>query len=243
MEKIMKESFDGKTALIFGGSSGIGLEVARLIKGKGAEVIVSSRTKGDTNNEDIFLPCDVTKKEEVDATISYIISEFGKIDILVNSMGVAGMEKIDDLDLEEWNRIIATNLTGVFLTCKAVLPSMKSHGYGKIVNISSVAGRFRNLTAGTHYVASKAGVIGFSRQLAHEVIGYGINVNVVCPSMTLTPMLSNNVSDEDIKILGDKIPIKRLATPLEQAYPILFLCSDESSYMSGAVVDVNGGQL
>jgi len=243
MEKITKESFDGKVALIFGGSNGIGLEVARLIQARGAEVFVSSRTKGDTSDEETFLPCDVTKREEVDATISYIISKFGKIDILVNSMGVVGMEKIDNLDLEEWSRVIATNLTGVFLTCKAVLPSMKSHGYGKIVNIASIAGRYKSLTAGTHYVASKAGVIGFSRQLANEVIGCGINVNVVCPSQTLTPMLANNVSKEDIKRLEDTIPIKRLATPLEQAYPILFLCSDKSSYMSGAVLDVNGGQF
>tara|TARA_B110000008_G_scaffold279997_1_gene330487 strand:- start:905 stop:1636 length:732 start_codon:yes stop_codon:yes gene_type:complete len=243
MEGITRESLEGKVALIFGGSSGIGSEVVKLFKAKGAKVIVSSRTKGNTSDKDIFLPCDVTKKEEVDDTISFIISKFGKIDILVNAMGIAGIDKIDDLDLGEWNRIITTNLTGVFLTCKAVLPSMKSNGYGKIVNVSSVAGRFRNLTAGTHYVASKAGVIGFSRQLAHEVIGYGINVNVVCPSMTLTSMLSNNVSQEDIKSLGEKIPIKRLATPLEQAYPILFLCTDASSYMSGSVVDVNGGQL
>ena len=127
--------------------------------------------------------------------------------------------------------------------CKSVLPIMKKNRYGKIVNVSSVAGHFRSLSAGAHYSASKAGVIGFTRQLSLEVIDYNININVVCPSQTLTPMLEDNLSSDQIKNIERLIPRKRLASVSEQANPILFLCSDAASYMNGAVVDVNGGQF
>jgi len=238
----MHQDFSNKTVLIFGGTVGIGLEVARLFESCGANVYISSRSEKDTKQVGIYLPCDVTNVSDIAKVVEKVISDTGRIDILINSMGLVGTQKIEDIEVDEWNRVISTNMFGVFATCKAVVPFMKSKGYGKIVNISSVAGRHRSLTAGSHYVASKAGVIGFSRQLAYELIEYGVNVNILCPGQTLTPMLENNLTQSEIEHIGEAIPIKRIASTKEQAHPVLFLCSDAASYMSGACLDVNGGQ-
>ena len=120
---------------------------------------------------------------------------------------------------------------------------MKKNRYGKIVNVSSIAGRHRSLVSGIHYVSSKAGLIGFTRQLAYEVAKYNINVNVVCPSQTKTDMFSQTMTKEKEKKLIKEIPLNRIADVYEQVAPIMFLCSDESSYMTGAILDVNGGQI
>ena len=120
---------------------------------------------------------------------------------------------------------------------------MKVQKYGKIVNVSSIAGRHRSIVSGVHYVSTKSGLIGLTRQMAYELAKYNVNVNVVCPSQTMSDMLRESMSDDEIEILSKNIPLRRIATIDEQVGPILFLCSDLSSYMTGAVVDVNGGQL
>ena len=150
---------------------------------------------------------------------------------------------IEEIDICDWHDVMTTNVTGVFLTCKIVLPYMKQNKSGKIVNVSSIAGRHRSPVSGVHYVASKAAIIGFTRQLAFEVAPFGINANTHCPSQTLTPMLRSSMSPEQIEQLEATIPLHRLASVEEQAGTILFLCSDASSYMSGAILDVNGGQI
>ena len=114
---------------------------------------------------------------------------------------------------------------------------------GKIVNVSSIAGRHRSLVSGVHYVSSKAGIIGLTRQIAYEVGNRGINVNCVCPSQTLTDMLKESMTETELKEFASSVPLKRLATIDDQVYPIMFLCSDEASYMTGSILDVNGGQL
>ena len=120
---------------------------------------------------------------------------------------------------------------------------MKKQRYGKIVNISSIAGRHRSIVSGIHYVSTKAGLIGLTKQLAYELGIYNVNVNVVCPSQTMSDMLRESMSSDEIEALAENIPLRRIATIDEQVGPILFLCSDLSTYMTGAVVDVNGGQI
>jgi len=236
-------SFQNKIVIVFGGTSGIGLEVYRLLIEDGAKVYMSARSEPQDLENYNFKFCDVTDLSSCKKVVEDVLSIHGSIDIAINSFGCPGLEKIEDISEESWNRVLDTNLKGVFNVCKSVLPIMKKNRYGKIVNVSSVAGHFRSLSAGAHYSASKAGVIGFTRQLSLEVIDYNININVVCPSQTLTPMLENNLSADQIKDIERVIPRKRLASVTEQANPILFLCSDAASYMNGAVVDVNGGQF
>jgi NAD(P)-dependent dehydrogenase (short-subunit alcohol dehydrogenase family) len=239
----MDKKFKEKIVLIVGGSSGIGLEVARQFSYIGAKVFIASRSLPAKNSFSEYLCCDVREEKDVRNMIRTVINKTGTVDVLINSMGVTGTEKVENISLSKWQDVIETNLTGTFLTCKEVIPIMKQNKYGKIVNIASLAGRFRSATSGAHYVASKAGLIGFTRQLAFEVIPFGINVNAVCPSQTTTPMLEKALNSENQERLKTQIPIGRFSTVGEQASPVLFLCSDDASYLSGAIIDVNGGQL
>lgn len=237
------DEFKGKAALIVGGTSGIGYEVARQLSLQGARVFVAARNEPKDLSFATFIKCDVRIKGDVENLVNEVIKEEEKIDILVNAMATNQCKPIDEISLSDWEDVMATNITSIFLLCKTILPHMKKRKSGKIVNISSIAGRHRSPVAGVHYVASKAAIIGFSKQLAYEAAPYGININVSCPSQTMTPDLKKGMSDAQIKQLEETIPIKRIATVEEQAWPIVFLCSEESSYMSGAVLDVNGGQI
>lgn len=237
------DEFIGKTALIVGGTIGIGLEVARQLSLYGARVFVAARNEPTDLSFATFIPCDVRTEAGVENLVNAVFKEEGKIDILVNAQAAVQCRTIEKISLSDWENVMATNITSIFLLCKKILPHMKKRRFGKIVNVSSIAGRHRSPVAGVHYVASKAAIIGFSKQLAYEAAPYGINVNISCPSQTNTTTLIKGMSEEQIKRVEESIPMKRIATVEEQAKPIVFLCSEESSYMSGAVVDVNGGQI
>ncbi|OGX23505.1 MAG: hypothetical protein A2Y03_04995 [Omnitrophica WOR_2 bacterium GWF2_38_59] len=239
----MNIDFSGKVALIVGGTSGIGLDLAKQLSSSGAKTFVASRNDHGSLDSIGFIKCDVRDEKQVKGLVGEIISKETHIDILVNSMAINQCKPIEEISLDDWKDVVDTNITGIFLLCKEVIPHMKKRKYGKIVNISSIAGRHRSPVSGVHYVATKAAIIGFTRQLAFEAAPFGINVNVHCPSQTLTPMLKSSMNKEQIEALEAIIPLKRLATVEEQAYAVLFLCSDMSSYMSGAVLDVNGGQI
>lgn len=238
-----KFDFSGKTAVVIGGTSGIGLEVAHQLNFCGAQTFVASRNEPRALSSAKFIKCDVREESQVQYLVDEVIRQAGTIDILINSMAINQCRPIEEIDLSDWQDVITTNITGIFLTCKIVLPYMKQRQSGKIVNVSSIAGRHRSPVSGVHYVASKAAIIGFTRQLAFEVAPFGINANTHCPSQTLTPMLRSSMSPEQIEQLEATIPLHRLASVEEQAGTILFLCSDASSYMSGAILDVNGGQI
>ena len=146
-------------------------------------------------------------------------------------------------NLDTWNNILQTNLTSAFLLCKNILPYMKKNKYGKIVNISSVAARSYSKTASTEYTVSKYGLIGLTKQLAYNYGRYNINVNCICPSQTQTKMLERNVSKKILEKIKKDNPLKKIAKPDDVANVVKFLCSDNSSYMNGAIVDINGGQI
>ena len=223
----MKIDFSNKTTIVVGGSRGIGLKVKEKFSSLGSEVHSISRTEG----VDISIP------EQVD---KYLM-QLKKIDFLINVVGINYTKKIQEIELSEWEEVIKTNLTSIFYVTKQCISKMDQGS--RIVNVSSIAGRNRSLVSGVHYTSSKSGLIGFTRQLAFELGPKDINVNCVCPSQTLTQMLEESMTKEEQKKLSDDIPLKRLATVDDQVGPIIFLCSELSNYLTGAVIDVNGGQI
>ncbi len=223
----MKIDFSNKITIVVGGSRGIGLKVKEKFSSLGSEVYSISRTEG----VDISIP------EQVD---KYLM-QFKKIDFLINVVGINYTKKIEEIELSEWEEVIKTNLTSIFYVTKQCISKMDQGS--RIVNVSSIAGRNRSLVSGVHYTSSKSGLIGFTRQLAFELGPKDINVNCVCPSQTLTQMLEESMTKEEQKKLSDDIPLKRLATVDDQVGPIIFLCSELSNYLTGAVIDVNGGQI
>ena len=181
--------------------------------------------------------CDISKKNEIDT----FIDSLSKVDILVNVAAINYSKKIQHISFEEWDEVLNVNLRGYFYIAKKVLEIMPDGG--KITNISSIAGRHRSYTSGVHYTSSKAGIIGLTKQIAYEVGNRNINVNAVCPSQTKTDMLKEFMTEKDILKLGKTIPLGRIAEIMEVVNPILFLCSEEASYITGTTLDVNGGQL
>ena len=215
-----------KIVVVVGGSKGIGKGIVDTFNDLGAIVYSLSRDN-----------CDITNKKDIDN----IFDNLKEVDILINNAAINYCKPIEEISLNEWNDVINTNLTSYFYIIKKCLPLMKKGG--KIVNVSSIAGRDKSLVSGVHYTSSKAGLIGLTRQLAQELGPKGININCVCPSQTLTPMLKRSMTDKQLSNLENKIPLRRIAQVSEVVKPILFLCSDDASYIHGACLDVNGGQL
>jgi len=244
-------NFKDKVAIITGASSGIGKKTAEMLCAGQAKTVFVSRGGADEivaklkerGYDCLSLKCDVSDEKQVKKMVGTVLTNFGTIDILVNSAAVNQFGKVEDISLEDWEYVLKNNITSQFLCCKHVLPVMKQKKYGKIVNISSIAGRFRSTLSGINYVTSKAAVIGFTRQLAYEVGPFNINVNVLCPSQTDTPMLAASLKPGDKEKLEQIIPLGYIASPEQQANVILFLVSDESNYITGATIDVNGGQI
>jgi len=223
----MQIDFSNKKVLVVGSSKGIGKEVFLTFKSLGADVFGISRSEG----------IDISKKADIDK----FFKKKSSIDFLINVAGINFCKKIEDISFEEWNNVLNTNLRSFFYIIKKSIPLMKSGG--RIVNVSSIAGRNKSIVSGVHYTSSKAGIIGLTRQLAHELGPKGINVNCTCPSQTLTPMLSESMTEKQLSKLSESIPLSRVANVKEQVGPIIFLCSSLSSYLNGCIIDVNGGQI
>lgn len=231
-------NFENKTVLVFGGSRGIGREICNQFINTGAIVYNMSRTKselGEINN----IRCDLSNTNN----IKEVFSRFDKIDYVINVAGTNLCDTIENITEEEWDRLMNVNLKSFFIICKEAVSVMKRQRFGRIVNVSSIAGRNKSVVSGIHYTSSKYGIIGLTKQLANEVSKYNILVNCVCPSQTMTGMLQESMSDEEIEDLESRIPIGRVATTIEQSMPVLFLCSSAASYITGTAIDVNGGQL
>ena len=232
--------FSQKNVLIVGGSKGFGAAlVSRFIKSNASVYYISRNPH--SKNEGVHIQVDLSDTEALLLALKEI--EKMHIDIVVNCAAINYAKKHDDIDIYEWEEVLRVNISSIFLICNAVLPLMKKNNYGKIVNVSSIAGRHRSIVSGIHYVTSKAALIGYTRQLAYEVGKWDINVNVVCPSQTKTAMYHATMTKDKEKKLLNSIPIKRIGTVSEQIAPIMFLCSDDSSYMTGSVMDINGGQI
>lgn len=237
-------NFADHIVLVAGGSQGIGKGVVDAFLRVGAKVLYASRhpIKDAESNDAIHIPVDFTQESQI-VRLFKIVDQYGTPDIFVNAAAINFAKKIEKISVEEWNLVLQTNLSAAFSLCKKVLVRMKAQKRGKIVNISSIAGRHRSVVSGVHYVSSKAGLIGLTKQLAFEAAEYNINVNAVCPSQTMTDMLRESMTNEEIEKLKANIPLKRLASVQDQVGPIIFLCSDAASYITGTFIDVNGGQI
>ena len=222
-------NFSNRKVLIVGDSRGIGGCLHANFVKAGAEVYGINSSN-----------CDISNTDDIDSFFSHRFNP-DEIDILVNVAGINYTNKIEWVSINEWDEVLDTNLRSFFYITQQVLYKMDNGG--RIVNVSSIAGRNKSVVSGVHYTASKAGIIGLTKQIAHEVGERNITVNAVCPSQTQTEMLDNSMTEEELKKLGESIPLGRIATPQEVVNGILFLCSDESSYITGTTLDINGGQL
>lgn len=246
--------FAGKVVIVTGAGRGMGRTCGLAFAEQGAAVaLVDVRGEGieevahqvqTSGGQALAVVCDVSKAGEVQRTVNAVVAEFGTVDILVNNAGVlrttTPVEKITE---EEWDLIVNVNLKGLFLFSRAVLPIMREKRAGKIVNISSSAGRSTSELGGAHYTASKAGVLGLTRHTAREYGPYGINVNSICPGLVATPMIREEASQARLDHWLGQIPLGRFASPEEEADLVLFLASEEAKYITGATIDFNGGSL
>ncbi len=236
----------GRVAVVTGAASGIGRATARRLGADGAALELwdaaaegLAETASDTGGNATTLS--VADDEAVAAAAAAAAERHGRIDILVNCAGIAGdIGSVVEADPAEWRRVIEVNLTGTFLCCRAVLPHMQGSGYGRIVNIASVAGKEGNPNA-AHYSASKAGVITFTRALGKEVAGSGVLVNCITPAVIETPILGQ-VTDAQVKYMVERIPLGRMGRPEEVAALIAWLSSEECSFSTAAAFDLSGGR-
>ena len=189
------------------------------------------------------MPGDVTREEVVRAMVGRVVAEFGSIDVLINAAGVLRPTRIVDIAEEEWDFVVDGNLKSAFRCIKHVLPIMTRKGWGRIINFSSTAGKSVSTLGGAHYTAAKAAVLGLTRHAAKESAESGITVNAVCPGLIDTEMVRATVSSERAAQFCDGFPIKRLGKPEEVADLVGFLASDRAAYITGASLDISGGDL
>jgi NAD(P)-dependent dehydrogenase (short-subunit alcohol dehydrogenase family) len=244
-----------RVALVTGASRGIGAATSEVLGRRGAQVALSARTEPDleqvaarirdAGGQALVVPCDVLDPTEIEAAIEAVVKRCGRLDILVNNAGLGTPAMpVETIPPADWDRTVALNLKAAFLCIRAAAPLMKRQGYGRIVNVSSIAGRNFSLLSGPQYSAAKAGLIGFTRHMAVELGPFGIGVNSVAPSVVLTERVRAKWearAEEDRQRILAGIPLRRLARPEEVATVIAFLASDDASYVNGACIDINGG--
>ena len=243
----------GKKAIISGAASrrGIGLATARLFANHGARVAIldldlnaAHEAAASLGDGHLGLRCDVTDAEACQSAVAAAIGKFGGVDILINNAGITQAVKTMEIDATSWHRIVDVNLTGVLLLSQAVIPHMKSRGKGSIVCMSSVsAQRGGGIFGGPHYSAAKAGVLGLAKAMAREFGPDGIRVNCVTPGLIETDITGDKLTPAMKADIIRGIPLGRLGAASDVANIYLFLASDLSAYVTGAVVDVNGGML
>ena len=248
-----------KVAIVTGSSKGLGRAFALAFAREGADVVVNGRDVPGMEEvcaeietmgrKALMVPADVREADQVKEMVSQTLAAFGRIDILVNNAGGALFTPVemDQLEEEHWDLVVDTNLKGAFLCAKEVLPPMKAQSYGRIVNVSSKAGRTYGTIACAHYVSAKAGVVGLTRQLAWETGRYGITVNAVAPGLFLSTERIKNLWASRPQEIKDQLmretALGRLGEVDELAKVVVFLASDDASYVTGVVIDVNGGRF
>lgn len=245
--------FSDKVAIVTGAGQGMGFAIASRLLSEGAGVVLA-----DLNADRLAraaeelaqwhatlepVTVDLTRAEDVTRVVAGAHARFGAIDILINNAGILRSSAIEQISDEEWDLVVDANLKTSFLCAQAVVPDMKARRYGKILNMASMAGRATSTLGGAHYTAAKAGVLGLTRHLARELAPYRINVNAVSPGIVDTPMVAEALAPAQREKLAASIPFERLAEPAEIASLVAFLVSDEAAYITGASVDIHGGEL
>jgi 3-oxoacyl-[acyl-carrier protein] reductase len=238
----------GKVAIVTGASRGIGRGIATLLSSRGAHVVAAARGENaaatvaaiqEAGGRAELATVDVTDAASIDGMVAGTLERHGRIDILVNNAGIARDQLMLRMKREDWDQVLATNLTAAFTAAQAVLKPMIRQRGGRIISVGSVVGQMGN-AGQANYAASKAGLIGFSKALAREVASRSITVNVVAPGLIETDM-TKAISDRAQGDWSSMIPLARLGTPADVAAAVCFLASDEASYITGQVLAVNGG--
>jgi NAD(P)-dependent dehydrogenase (short-subunit alcohol dehydrogenase family) len=246
----MAGRLDGKVAVITGGCSGIGLATTRRFAAEGAKVVIGDvdETAGPRVAEEVggsFVRCDVVSKDDVDALFRTAKESYGSVDIAFNNAGISPPEddSILDTDLDAWHRVQEVNLTSVYLCCKAALPHMLEQGRGSIINTASFVAVMGAATSQISYSASKGGVLSMSRELGVQFARQGVRVNALCPGPVNTPLLRQLFAEDEQRAARRlvHVPMGRFAEPEEMANAVLFLASDESSFITASTFLVDGG--
>jgi len=244
----------GKVAIVTGAGRGMGEATSKLLAAHGAIVIVNDidpkraeRVATEITHQNgtaVAMPADVADYGQVSQMVETIFKIYGRIDILVNNAGIlCRRTSIEEISPEEWDLVFNVNVKGVFNCSKSVMKILKQQQSGKIVNISSSAGRSTSELGGVHYTSSKAAVLGLSRHLARELAPFNINVNTICPGLIDTEMIREATTPEELEAERKQIPMGRFGTPEEEADLVLYLVSEASKYINGATIDLNGASL
>ncbi len=242
---------ENKVAIVTGSGQGIGKGIALELAKEGAKVVVSDinqenidRTVDEIksfNPNTIGVKADVSNSKEVENLVKKAIEEFGRVDVLVNNAGIYPFKHLTEMKEEEWDKVLDVNLKGVFNCTKAVLPDMTKRKNGNIVNIASIAGAVVGYPSLAHYSASKGGTLGFTRSAAIDLAPYNIRVNAIAPGGVETPGIKVAMDDETSKQFIQALPIKRMGQPVDIGKTVVFLASDDSSYITGQLIVVDGG--
>jgi len=251
----------GRTALITGSTSGIGLGIAKILAQHGANIILNGfgdvagakRQVAEFDGMVGYHPADMSKPDEIAAMIKYAEMEMGGIDVLVNNAGIQHVAPIDEFPVDRWDAVIAINLTSAFHTTRLALPAMKVRRWGRIINIASAHGLVASANKSA-YVAAKHGLVGMTKAVALETATTGITCNAICPGWVLTPLVQKQVdaraaqdgiSNEEAKrrLLGEKQPSLQFTTPEQLGELVVFLCSPAADNIRGAAINVDGGWL
>ena len=240
----------GQTALVTGAARGIGKAIASCLAREQASVglvdlqdpLPAARELQTRGWDALPLQADITDPEAVERAVDEMMRRYGKIDILVNNAGIILRQPLLELSYEDWKKVMNVNINGTFLCSKAVVPHMIERSYGRIVNITSIAGKMGDITASPAYGTSKGAINAFTKSLARQVASYGITVNAIAPHAIETDM-SAEWSDEKRRTIVEAIPLKRMGRPEEVAEAVLYLSSEAASFITGEILDINGGYL
>lgn len=242
--------FSGRVAIITGAARGLGRAIAERLHERGASVAINVRDEFRAHSvahslgeRALAVPGDIVAGDVPESIVQRTLDKFGRVDILVNNAVLARSTRFGELTADEWREAMEVNLTAPFLLTKAVLPAMKAQHYGRIINISSTAGRMVSTLGGAHYTASKTGLLGLTRASAKELGVFGITVNAICPGMIDTELTHEHATTERLEQLASGFPVPRLGTALEVADLVCFAASEAAGYLTGTSLDINGGDL